>query len=390
MDDFTNYTQDYGDILTGDTSISSCYVNKGKVKKIKKSKTEVVHIRSIALFSSLAFILGIAVSFSGLYIASKVNIPRGIGGLETATEPQFDENDLDSLSGNKTSKENSALPISLGENSMEEDIDSARQLLTDEVDNAKTSIEKEEELPLCYYTYRVKKGDIIGNIAEKFNITTDTIISVNDIHQSRLLQIGQYLKIPSMAGIAYTVRKDNETIKDICDKFEISAKKCSEINNLDPSDKLTAGRSLFLPDAQLDWATKQEINGDLFIKPIKTKYYLSSYYGWRASPFSGKRSYHSGIDMACPQGTPIYASLAGEVTSTGFNNVYGNFVIVTHHSGYKTLYGHMSAILVAKGNHVYNNTVIGKVGSTGMSTGPHLHFTVYKFGKTVNPLGLLK
>ena len=86
----------------------------------------------------------------------------------------------------------------------------------------------------------------------------------------------------------------------------------------------------------------------------------------------------------------MYAALGGTVTSAGFNNVYGNYIIITHHSGYKTLYGHLSAILVTRGQYVDTNTRIGRVGSTGMSTGPHLHFTVYKFGKTVNPLGLWK
>ena len=93
--------------------------------------------------------------------------------------------------------------------------------------------------------------------------------------------------------------------------------------------------------------------------------------------------------MACPKGTPIYPSMDGVVTATGYNSTYGNYVIIQHHSGYKTLYGHMSKILCKKGNFVYTSTKIGLVGSTGMSTGPHLHFTVYKNGKSVNPLPLL-
>ena len=241
-----------------------------------------------------------------------------------------------------------------------------------------------------YYTYRVKKGDMIGYIADKFNITQDTIISVNNIHQSRLLQIGQYLKIPSMPGIIYTVRKTGETVESISAKYEVSAEKCARVNSLDSVKELVAGTTVFVPDAQLDWVTRQEINGDLFHKPIHSRYWLSSYYGWRSSPFSGKRSYHSGVDMAAPSGTSIYAALDGTVTSTGFNNVYGNYVIISHHSGYKSLYGHMSAVLVSRGQYVTTNTRIGKVGSTGMSTGPHLHFTVYKFGKTVNPAALWK
>jgi murein DD-endopeptidase MepM/ murein hydrolase activator NlpD len=92
--------------------------------------------------------------------------------------------------------------------------------------------------------------------------------------------------------------------------------------------------------------------------------------------------------MACPTGTNIYAALPGKVTATGYNSTYGNYVIIAHHSGYKTLYGHMSAILCHKGNYVTQDTRIGRVGSTGMSTGPHLHFTVFKNNKQVNPENL--
>jgi hypothetical protein len=105
--------------------------------------------------------------------------------------------------------------------------------------------------------------------------------------------------------------------------------------------------------------------------------------------YGGKITFHGGIDMAVSQGTPIYAALDGTVTAVGYNATYGNYVIITHHSGYKTLYGHMKSTACRKGNFVYTNTVIGYVGSTGMSTGPHLHFTVYKNGKTINPIAVL-
>jgi murein DD-endopeptidase MepM/ murein hydrolase activator NlpD len=246
--------------------------------------------------------------------------------------------------------------------------------------------QEEDDNILSYHSYRVKKGDMISVIAENFDVTQDTIISVNNIRQSRLIQIGQYLKIPSMPGILYSVRTDGETPESIALKYEVAVKKCAEVNNMNPETALTAGTVVFVPDAQLDWVTRQEINGDLFVRPIRARYYLSSPYGWRNSPFTGRRSFHTGVDMACPKGTSIYAALAGKVTTVGFSPVYGNYVIVTHHSGYQTLYGHMSAVLVIRGQHVTTASRLGRVGSTGMSTGPHLHFTVMKNGKTVNPV----
>ncbi|MBQ3825364.1 MAG: peptidoglycan DD-metalloendopeptidase family protein [Spirochaetaceae bacterium] len=244
---------------------------------------------------------------------------------------------------------------------------------------------------VTYLSYRVKAGDMIGKIAERYGVTEDTLLSVNNIQNSRTLQINQYLRIPSMAGILYTVGKNGETIKDISEKYEINADDCAYVNKVALESTLSAGASLFLPGARMDYTTRQEINGDLFVKPLHSYYYLSSYYGYRTSPFdSSRRTFHGGIDMAAYQGTAIYAALSGTVTETGYSSVYGNYVIISHHSGYKTLYGHMSKILAHKGQVVNTSTQIGKVGSTGMSTGPHLHFTVYKNGKTVNPLGLIK
>ncbi|MGN0729767.1 LysM peptidoglycan-binding domain-containing M23 family metallopeptidase [Treponema sp.] len=244
---------------------------------------------------------------------------------------------------------------------------------------------------LSYVSYRVKKGDMISFIADEFGVTQDTIISVNNIHASRLIQIGQYLKIPSMPGILYTVREDGETVETISEKYKVDALTCSSVNHLELTEKLSAGKSLFVPYAELDWITRQEINGDLFTKPIHSRFYYSSMFGWRASPFdSSKRTFHGGIDMACAKGTSIYAALPGKVSVCGWSDVYGNYVIISHHSGYKTLYGHMNEILVRKGQAVDTGTRIGKVGNTGMSTGPHLHFTVYKNGRSINPANLWK
>lgn len=242
---------------------------------------------------------------------------------------------------------------------------------------------------LFYTVYRIRKGDMIGFLAEDYGVTQDTLISVNNIKQTRYIQPGDYIRIPNMAGIVYTVREDGETLESIATKYEVDADKCARINELALADELTAGTTLFVPGAELDWVTRQEINGDLFHKPIHSSYRISSYFGWRASPFTGARSYHSGIDLACSNETKIYCALAGTVSSVAYNDTYGYHVIVTHHSGYKTLYGHMIKWpSVEVGQHVKTTTVLGYVGSTGLSTGPHLHFTVYKNGVAVNPASL--
>jgi len=244
-----------------------------------------------------------------------------------------------------------------------------------------------DNLGELYYTvYTVEKGDMVGKIADRFGVSQDSIISLNRLKNTRTIQIGQLLKIPSLDGIVYTV-KQGDTPASIADKYRVSLEKIAMANGIN-DNVIPAGAMIFLPDAKLDWVTIQEINGDLFHKPLHGSYYISSRYGWRNNPFVNARTFHNGIDMASPLGTSIYAALDGTVSSTGYDVTYGNYVIVTHHSGYQTLYGHMSKILVAKGKRVTTSTKIGLVGNTGQSTGPHLHFTVYKNRATLNPATL--
>lgn len=243
-----------------------------------------------------------------------------------------------------------------------------------------------EDVPELYYTvYRIKQGDMLGILAENYGVTQDTLISVNGIKNSRTIQIGQYIRIPSIPGIVYTTKKSGETAQTIAEKYNVSAEKIAFVNNKNTEEELTEGITIFVPDAELDWVTRQEINGDLFKRPLRKGYYFSSYYGWRKNPFSGRRTFHNGIDMAIAKGTPVYAALGGTVSATGWDNVYGNYVKVAHHSGYVTMYAHLSKITTKKGAYVTTSTKIGEVGSTGQSTGPHLHFTVFKNGRTTNP-----
>jgi murein DD-endopeptidase MepM/ murein hydrolase activator NlpD len=96
------------------------------------------------------------------------------------------------------------------------------------------------------------------------------------------------------------------------------------------------------------------------------------------------------MDIAAPRGTPIRAAMAGRVSAVGYDNTFGNFVVITHQAGYRTLYGHMDVIRVRSGAYVNSGDQVGDVGNTGQSTGPHLHFTVYKNGATTNPRSLMR
>jgi murein DD-endopeptidase MepM/ murein hydrolase activator NlpD len=127
--------------------------------------------------------------------------------------------------------------------------------------------------------------------------------------------------------------------------------------------------------------------GEFFKYPIRGR--LSSPYGWRNDPISGVRKYHAALDLAAPTGTVVKASMDGRVTKVGYNANLGKFIILSHSNNFQTLYAHLSATSVTQGSYVSQSTKIGEVGSTGYSTGPHLHFAVYKNGTPVNPLDFL-
>lgn len=119
--------------------------------------------------------------------------------------------------------------------------------------------------------------------------------------------------------------------------------------------------------------------------------YISSDFGSRSNPFDGYSSdYHPGIDIAANYGTPIYASAAGYVQRAGWYGGYGKYIKISHDYGYATAYGHLSSIEISAGDYVSKGQIIGYVGSTGYSTGPHLHFEVLHYGKQVNPRRLIK
>lgn len=115
------------------------------------------------------------------------------------------------------------------------------------------------------------------------------------------------------------------------------------------------------------------------------KGWLSSHYGYRIDPFSGRKAFHHGVDIAGKTGTNVLAAASGIITFAGKKSGYGNLIEIDHGSGYVTRYGHNKEVLVKTGDVIKQNDIISKMGSTGRSTGPHVHFEVLRDGKKVNP-----
>ncbi len=244
--------------------------------------------------------------------------------------------------------------------------------------------------PVWYRTATFKSGDNISSFCKRNGLANiSTVISINGIKDVTDIPAGKKLKIPNTDGIIYTV-VNGDTLERLARRYSITVNNLLDVNNL-ASSVLSKGQELFIPGGTLSASELERAMGERFRNPLKAKYYLTSRFGRRVDPISGrKNSMHTGIDMACPMGTPVYASMSGTVEVAGWHNSYGNYVIISHKDHYQTLYGHMSKILTTKGTKVSQGDKIGLVGSTGYSTGPHLHFTVYKNGNLVDPLSLIK
>ena len=259
---------------------------------------------------------------------------------------------------------------------------------TEELELAEIPAQVEYSRPrmLTFSFYTMRSGDIIGHIATGAGLNEDTLISVNNIRNTRLMQIGQVIKIPNQDGIFYTVRP-GDTLESIANAHRTTVSHIKTANELF-SDALTPNTRLFVPGGRMDWVNRQEVNGDLFIWPTTGR--ISSPFGFRRSPFTGARQFHGGLDIAAPRGTPIRAAMSGRVARVGYNNILGNYVIINHHSGFRTLYAHMHVVRTRTGANVATGERIGDVGSTGLSTGPHLHFEVHRNGVRVNPRTLMR
>ncbi len=224
--------------------------------------------------------------------------------------------------------------------------------------------------------HAVARGECLWNIAKKYHVRIETIVAMNDLPSARYLRPGQMLEIPDTDGTYVSVKR-GDTIDGICRKYGVEMTGLVNANPGVDIDRLTIGLKLFVPGSG---ALEQLFR---FAWPVHGR--ISSRYGSRLHPVYRRRMMHTGLDIAARSGTPIRAALGGRVKFVGWKGGYGRAIIVEHPNGYETLYGHCSKILVNRGQNVKRGEQIGKVGTTGVSTGPHVHFEVKKNGKRMNP-----
>jgi murein DD-endopeptidase MepM/ murein hydrolase activator NlpD len=246
--------------------------------------------------------------------------------------------------------------------------------------------------------YTVAPGDTVSTIAEKFGVSEDTIRWQNNLQSKNSIKIGQELQILPVTGISHKVQK-GDTVYSIAKKYDTSPQGIVDFpyNTFtnDETFALAIGQSVIVPDGIMPeaalWSPSSRIKQ---ITPDAGTVVASGSFVWPASGTITQRFswYHPGVDIANNSSPNVLAADSGKVIIAGWPDAYGygNRVIIDHGNGYVTLYAHLQTIYVTAGQTVSRGSAVGKMGSTGRSTGTHLHFEVSLNGSRLNPLDVLK
>ena len=242
-----------------------------------------------------------------------------------------------------------------------------------------------EQAPVTVLLYHAHRGDTMSGIASRLGLDVDTVSSMNRVQGRGVhnITVGEIIKIPTQNGITLAAASDFDAQ---CKGYGVSPDDVLAANGLGRS-QLVRGMTLFFPGVQHTGYARSLAVGVGVALPLRG--WESSPFGWRADPFTGVRSHHSGVDIAAPMGSAIRSATDGVVIAATYDAMLGNYVEVRAQLGYSYVYGHMSQILTHPGARVATGTIIGLVGQTGYATGPHLHFEVRLHGVPQNPRNYL-
>ena len=222
--------------------------------------------------------------------------------------------------------------------------------------------------------YVVREGDSLSQIADMFGVSVNTIVWGNDITKGSLISPGQTLVILPISGVRHTV-KSGETLASIAKKYKGDLTEILEYNGLSESSSLAVGDVVVIPDGILAAPTPSYTPTRSTSGPSVAGYFIKPTRGIKTQGIHG----YNGVDFGASVGTPIVAAASGNVIISrqgGWNGGYGTYIVIRHPNGTQTLYAHNSQNIVGVGEWVVQGQVIGYVGNTGRSTGPHLHFEV--------------
>ncbi len=224
--------------------------------------------------------------------------------------------------------------------------------------------------------YVVREGDTLSSIADMFDVTENTIRWANNLSGKTVREDQQLIILP-ISGVKYTVKK-GDSLKSITSSFHGDGDEILSYNNLEDASDLKVGLQIIIPHGEIGPSVKPKpkSSGGTLVNKSTPGYFTRPVNG-------GKRTQgvhgHNGIDIGSSLGTPILAAAGGKVLIAkegGWNGGYGNYVVISHSNGMQTLYAHLNSVSVVPGADISQGNVIGTMGSTGRSTGVHVHFEV--------------
>ncbi|MGP1455832.1 MAG: peptidoglycan DD-metalloendopeptidase family protein [Treponema sp.] len=258
---------------------------------------------------------------------------------------------------------------------------------SDDVQQARKALaegKQGKELPLHFYRYQAKKDDTVIRIAARCGVLYDALITLNAIETVKTEITGTILILPTLPAL-YVVQQSSSDIGRLTEAL------CQKMNIAPITITLPLGgkhqkkiQYQCFPNAILDGTIRNFFFTPYYRFPLPHAV-ITSTFGMRKSPFTGKASYHAGIDLAAPEDTPVYACADGTVIETAYSPVYGNYIMLRHTDKRVSLYGHLNSVCIRLHETVKPGKIIGRVGSTGLSTGPHLHFEIREQGKAKDP-----
>lgn len=270
-----------------------------------------------------------------------------------------------------------------------------QQSITMDSDVFQTQISQKPRPVITMYT--VESGDTVSSIAKKFGVSVDTVRWANDLSNDTVTT-GDELKIPSVTGIVHKVGS-GDTVYTIAKKYDANPQAIvdfpfNEFAN-PQTFSLVAGQLVMVPEGVKPSEQPTYVRPQRYLASTAPHTVGGGGYAWPVNGTlnQGYAWYHPGIDIGGPVGTPIVATENGTVSAvytSGYNGGYGIHAIITGADGNQSLYAHMSGANVSTGQAVTaGSTVVGWIGMTGRTTGPHLHFEIHSGGAQVNPLAFL-
>jgi murein DD-endopeptidase MepM/ murein hydrolase activator NlpD len=225
--------------------------------------------------------------------------------------------------------------------------------------------------------YTLKKDETLFSVSARCLIPYDAIVTLNGIRDTVNLVPGTVLLIPSAGGLFLPSETNRNDLDYLVRARLMSASLVSGEAPLRISVRFLKKNVIFYyyPAQRFSGTERVFFLKPDFVLPIE-KPKLTSPFGLRNDPITGQLHHHSGVDLAAPLDTPVFAARAGTIKFTGWDAVLGNYIVITHENSIETVYGHLKTVKARLNQKVNSGTIIGTVGTTGRSTGPHLHFEI--------------